>query len=134
MLPVVMAGRLGVSLAFTGSIFVLLTAGMFLAGPFYSYLMDTYKRKYICLLSFAIMLLVNAACLFVQTPVEFMLLCLIHGISFGLATTTSITLAIDLTNPGKRSASNVVFVVTSRFGMMMGVAACIAVFMYRGFD
>ena len=134
MLPVVMAGRLGVSLAFTGSIFVLLTAGMFLAGPFYSYLMDTYKRKYICLLSFAIMLLVNAACLFVQTPVEFMLLCLIHGISFGLATTTSITLAIDLTNPGKRSASNEVFGWTSRFGMMMGVAAGIAIFMYRGFD
>ncbi|WP_321331201.1 MFS transporter [uncultured Bacteroides sp.] len=133
-LPSVMANRLGVSLAFTGSMFIFLTAAMFMVGPFYSYLVDAYKRKHVCVLSILMMLLATVGFTLVTTTREFLLLCLIHGAAFGMATTSGITLAIDLINPHCRSASNVVFGWTSRLGMMTGVALGVALFMLKGFN
>jgi len=133
-LPSVMANRLGASLALTGSLFIFLTAGMFIVGPFYSYIVDAYKRKYVCVFSFAFMLLATIACMWVTTTTEFLLLCVLHGMAFGLATTSGITLAIDLTNPNCRSVSNIIFGWTSRLGMMFGIAVGIYLFMLKGFD
>nr|WP_320058509.1 MFS transporter [uncultured Bacteroides sp.] len=132
-LPSVMANRLGTSLALTGTLFIFLTAGMFVVGPFYSYLLDAYKRKYVCVLSFALMLSATVGCTLATTTTELLLLCVVHGMAFGLATTSNITLAIDLTTPNRRSVSNVLFGWTSRLGMMTGIAAGIYLFMLEGF-
>ena len=48
-LSVEMADRLGVPVAQTGVIFLFFTLGMFLIGPFHAYLVDAYKRKYVCM-------------------------------------------------------------------------------------
>ena len=40
--------RLGVPVAQTGVIFLFFTLGMFLIGPFHAYLVDAYKRTYVC--------------------------------------------------------------------------------------
>ncbi|WP_321480683.1 MFS transporter [uncultured Bacteroides sp.] len=133
-LPGVISHRLGASLALTGTLFLFLTAGMFIVGPFYSYLVDVYKRKYVYILSFALMLAATVGCILAESISEFLLLCVVHGMAFGIATSSGITLAIDLTNPNRRSVSNIFFGWTSRLGMMIGIAGGVAVFMLKGFE
>lgn len=120
-IPQVMAERLGVSVEQTGIMFVFFTLGMFLIGPFHAYLVDAFKRKNVCIFSFSIMVAATAAYAFVNNITELILLCLVQGVSFGMATTAGITVAIDITNTGLRSASNVSFSWISRMGMIAGI-------------
>lgn len=75
----------------------MLTLGMFAIGPFHAYLVDAYKRKYVCAFSFAVMIAATAGYGFVNDITQLLLLCLVQGIAFGMATTAGITLAIDIT-------------------------------------
>ena len=98
-LSVEMADRLGVPVAQTGVIFLFFTLGMFLIGPFHAYLVDAYKRKYVCMFSFATMVAATAGYAFVTNITELILLSTVQGLAFGIATTAGITLAIDITTP-----------------------------------
>lgn len=121
-IPQVMAERLGVSMGETGIMFVFFTLGMFLVGPFHAYLVDAYKRKNVCMFSFITMVAATAGYAFVSNITELLLLCLVQGVSFGMATTAGITIAIDVTNTGLRSPSNVSFSWIARMGMIVGIA------------
>ena len=116
-LSVEMADRLGVPVAQTGVIFLFFTLGMFLIGPFHAYLVDAYKRKYVCMFSFATMVAATAGYAFVTNITELILLSTVQGLAFGIATTAGITLAIDITNATLRSAGNVSFSWMARLGM-----------------
>ena len=59
-LSVEMADRLGVPAAQTGVIFLFFTLGMFLIGPFHAYLVDAYKRKYVCMFAAALMVVATS--------------------------------------------------------------------------
>lgn len=120
-LPVEMSDRLGVPVAQTGILFLFFTAGMFLAGPFHAYLVDAYKRKYVCMFAFAVMLAATAGYAFVTNLTELILLSTVQGAGFGVAATAGITLAIDITNSTLRSAGNVSFSRMSRLGMILGI-------------
>lgn len=120
-LSVEVAGRCGIPLPQAGYLFLSLVAGMFLVGPFHAYLMDAYKRKYVYMLSFAIMLLSAVGYMFVTGWKELLLLSVVQGGAFGMAATAGITLAIDLTNSSLRSAGNRAFAWMSHFGMIIGV-------------
>lgn len=120
-IPQVMAERLGVSVEQTGIMFVFFTLGMFFIGPFHAYLVDAFKRKNVCIFSFSIMVAATAGYAFVSNITELLLLCLVQGVSFGMATTAGITVAIDITNTGLRSASNVSFSWIARMGMIAGI-------------
>jgi MFS family permease len=133
-LPVVMASRLGVPVSQTGGIYILFTLAMFFIGPFHAYLVDVYKRKYICMLSFGIMVAATAGYTLVQSATHLLLLCLVQGISFGMAATAGITLAIDVTNSTFRSAGNVVFSWAARLGMIIGTALGVFLFRTHGFE
>ena len=118
-LSVEMADRLGVPVAQTGVIFLFFTLGMFLIGPFHAYLVDAYKRKYVCMFSFATMVAATAGYAFVTNITELILLSTVQGLAFGIATTAGITLAIDITNATLRSAGNVSF--SWIIGIVLGV-------------
>lgn len=133
-LPVVMAGRLGVSVSQTGLLYLFFMIGMFVVGPFHNYLVDAYKRKYVCMLSFAAMIAAIAGYAFVRDVTELQLLCLVQGGAFGLATTAGITLGIDVTNSSFRSAGNQVFSWAARLGMILGIAAGVFLFGTYGFE
>ena len=64
--PAEMADRLGAPVSQTGAMFLLLTLGMFAIGPFHAYLVDAYKRKYVCAFSFAVMIAATAGYGFVN--------------------------------------------------------------------
>lgn len=58
----------------------------------------------------------------VQNATHLLMLCIVQGLSFGMAATAGITLAIDITNSTFRSAGNVVFSWAARLGMIIGAA------------
>ena len=122
-LSVEMADRLGVPVAQTGVIFLFFTLGMFLIGPFHANLVDAYKRKYVCMFSFATMVAATAGYAFVTNITELILLSTVQGLAFGIATTAGITLAIDITNATLRSA---------RLGMIIGIV--LGVWLYQSYS
>jgi putative transport-related membrane protein len=129
-----MASRLGVPVSQTGVIFILFTLAMFFIGPFHAYLVDVYKRKYICMLSFGVMVAATAGYTLVQNATHLLMLCIVQGLSFGMAATAGITLAIDITNSTFRSAGNVVFSWAARLGMIIGAALGMYLFRTHGFE
>ncbi|WP_294474550.1 MFS transporter [uncultured Bacteroides sp.] len=132
-LPVEMAERLGVPIAQTGVIFLFFTVGMFLIGPFHAYLVDAYKRKYVCMFAFALMVAAAAGYAFVTNITELILLSTVQGLAFGIATTAGITLAIDITNSTLRSAGNVSFSWMARLGMIIGIALGVWLYQHNSF-
>ena len=120
-LPIEMSERLGLPVTETGVIFLFFTLGMFLIGPFHAYLVDAYKRKNVCLFSFALMVAATVGYAFVTNITELILLSTVQGLAFGIATTAGITLAIDITNSTLRSAGNVSFSWIARLGMILGI-------------
>ena len=120
-LSVEMADRLGVPAAQTGVIFLFFTLGMFLIGPFHAYLVDAYKRKYVCMFAAALMVVATIGYAFVTNFTELILLSTVQGLAFGIGTTAGITLAIDITHSTLRSAGNVSFSWTVRLGMLLGI-------------
>lgn len=130
-IPSVMAERLGMPVYQTGAVFILFTLAMFFVGPFHGYLVDAYKRKYVCMFSFGILLAATVGYVFVRDATQLVMLCMAQGIAFGIATTAGITLAIDITNSSFRSAGNMFFAWAARLGMIAGVAA--GVFLYQAY-
>lgn len=120
-LSVEMADRLGVPVAQTGVIFLFFTLGMFLIGPFHAYLVDAYKRKYVCMFAAVLMVVATIGYAFITNLTELILLSTVQGLVFGIGTTAGITLAIDVTNSTLRSAGNVSFSWTARLGMLLGI-------------
>lgn len=130
--PAEMAERLGVPVSQTGATFLLLTLGMFAVGPFHAYLVDAYKRKYVCAFSFLTMIAATAGYAVVNDITQLLLLCFIQGVAFGMATTAGITLAIDITGSNLRSSGNVAFSWMARMGMIIGIS--LGVWLYRWYD
>lgn len=132
-LPVEMAGRLGVPVAQIGTAFLFFTVGMFLIGPFHAYLVDAYKRKNVCMFSFALMVVATAGYGFVTNLTELFLLSTVQGVAFGIAATAGITLAIDITNSTLRSAGNVSFSWMARLGMILGIVLGVWIYQHYAF-
>ncbi len=78
-LSVEMADRLGVPAAQTGVIFLFFTLGMFLIGPFHAYLVDAYKRKYVCMFAAVLMVVATIGYAFVTNLTELILLGTVQG-------------------------------------------------------
>jgi MFS family permease len=131
-LSIEMGDRLGVPVAQTGVAFLFFTLGMFLIGPFHAYLVDAYKRKTVCVFSFALMVAATVGYAFVTNITELILLSTVQGLAFGIATTAGITLAIDVTNSTLRSAGNVGFSWIARLGMILGII--LGVWLYQSYS
>lgn len=136
LLPVLsleMSTRLGVPVAHTGVIFLFFALGMFLIGPFHAYLVDAYKRKFVCIFSFATMIAVTVGYAFVTNMTELILLSTVQGVAFGMVTTAGITVAIDITNTALRSPGNLNFAWMARLGMIAGIALGTWLYQVYGF-
>ena len=133
-LPVMMASRLGVPVSQTGVIFILFTLAMFLSArsmPIWS--MFTSGNIYVCF-RLGLMVAATAGYTLVQNATHLLMLCIVQGLSFGMAATAGITLAIDITNSTFRSSGNVVFSWAARLGMIIGAALGVYLFRTHGFE
>lgn len=131
-LPMYLVERFDTTLAVAGGVSALFAVAIFFFGPFYSYLIDTFKRKNVCILSY----LAIIAILFGYTVVGSLLwvavLRMIQGALFGVATTMGSTLAIDITNTSRRSEANVCFSWAARLGMVLGAMSGLLLYRYAG--
>lgn len=107
---------------------------MFLIGPFHAYLVDAYKRKYVCMFAAALMVVATIGYAFVTNLTELILLSTVQGLAFGIGTTAGITLAIDITNSTLRSAGNVSFSWTARLGMLFGIILGVWLYQSQSFQ
>ena len=133
-LPVVMAEKLNLSIAITGTMFLVMVFGMILIGPFYSYLMDAYRRKSLCIFAFVIVFIATMGYTLVHRPLELLLLCLAQGFAFGIANSSIITLGIDVNISDNRSKGNVLLGWFTRLGMISGVGLGSAVYLNFDFE
>ena len=116
LLPFVMGEQLGVSVGQAGSMFLVFVVAMFAVGPFHAYLVDAYKRKYVCMFAAVLMVVATIGYAFVTNLTELILLGTVQGLAFGIGTTAGITLAIDITNSTLRSAGKRQFLLDGTYG------------------
>ncbi len=133
LLPFVMGQQLGISIGQVGSMFLAFAAAMFVVGPFHAHLVDEYKRKHVLLYSLLVMLAATLGYAFVDSYMHLLLLAVVQGACFGLATTAGITVAIDITTSARRSAGNMVYAWAARLGMLVGVVLGVWLYKVYGF-
>ena len=134
LLPFVMGEQLGVSVGQAGSMFLVFVVAMFAVGPFHAYLVDAYKRKYVCMFAAVLMVVATIGYAFVTNLTELILLGTVQGLAFGIGTTAGITLAIDITNSTLRSAGNVSFSWMARMGMIAGIILGVWLYQSQSFQ
>lgn len=108
--------------------------GMFLPGVFNSYLIDTFRRKNVCIIA---MLLFAASCALyprVMSLWQMALLRLVQGGLFGIIImTTGSTMVIDVTASHRRTDANVFFSWSGRLGMAAGLVVGTSLYPYWSF-
>lgn len=128
-LPTEMAERLSLDHFQMGGIFLHFILGAFIIGPFYAYIIDAYNRKSVYVFATLLTALGSIGYAIVDNYNTLMLLCTLQGAAFGVATSTGITLAIDLTNTALRNSGNRGFTWIARLGMIIGLSA--GLFLFR---
>lgn len=121
-LPVVLASGLNLSIPSISFSYILMTVGMIIGGPFYAYLVDVFKRKYVNIVSWIVLVIITFIYPIIDTTNELIMLVLLHGLFFGIANMASVTLGIDLTISQNRNKSNIIYGWISRLGMITGIA------------
>jgi MFS family permease len=133
LLPV-MTGRLGLYPHLGGVVCLLLIGAMLVMGPFYSYLLDTYRRKYMYMFVLVVMASIAFSYGIVNNEAELWMLCLAQGMAFGAGAMGIVTLGIDLTVSTKRSVSCAAFSWWARFGMLGGVVLGTVLYLQYNFE
>ena len=101
---------------------------MFLPGPCNSYIIDTFKRKSVCVITLALLAGVSLLYPYVATVGLVALLRMVQGALFSVVTmTTGSTLVIDVTASRRRTDANVAFTWFGRFGMAFGIGALLLI-------
>jgi predicted MFS family arabinose efflux permease len=133
-LPPIMIERLELYPVSGGVICLLLTGAMLVLGPFYSYWIDTCKRKYMYMLSLTVMISILFCYTIINNEAELWMLCLAQGMAYGVGTLGIFTLSIDLTVSAQRSASNMIFSWLARLGMITGIALGTVLYLQYNFE
>lgn len=121
-IPLYITEQMGVPQTKTGIVLASYAIAILLIRPFSGYLVDLYSRKKILLLSFACYVLIFFGYFWATTIMIFVLVRFMHGITWGLSTVSSSTLAIDLV-PTERRAEGIGY-----YGTFMNVAMAIGPF------
>lgn len=127
----------GFTLKQTGLAMGIFAIGMFLPGPFCSYLVQRYRRNWVCML--AISAMTAAFCLmFYEEAASYgslLALRLLLGASFGLSQMVlSSTLIIDASESSQRTEANYSAAWFGRFALSLGPLAGLVVYGMRGFE
>ena len=131
-LPMYIVDKFGTSLSVAGLILSLFAVSLVLVGPFYSYLIDAYKRKNVCMLSFLLVIAILCGYTLVGSLLWMVVLRMVQGGLFGITTSMSSTLAIDITTSMRRSEGNTCFGWAARLGMVVGPMIGLLLFRYEG--
>lgn len=121
-IPLYITEHLGVPQTKTGIVLASYAIAILMIRPFSGYLVDLYSRKKILLISFICYVAIFFGYFYAVTIFVFVIVRFFHGITWGLSTVSSSTLAIDLV-PSERRAEGIGY-----FGTFMNVAMAIGPF------
>lgn len=122
------------SYAEAGAVVAAFGLGLFVSGPFNSYLIDTFKRKSVCIVAMLLFISSNLLYLYLSAVWQIVLVRFIQGGLFSVITmTTGSTLVIDITASHRRTDANIAFAWVGRLGMVAGVALGIYIYPYWSF-
>ena len=101
--------------------FLLFVSGMIGVGPLHAFLGDVFKRKNVLMLSTLATALCFGGWLMVTESWQVMLLMLLAGVFFGIATTAGITIGIDITLSNRRGMGNRMYAFSGAVGLLIGL-------------
>lgn len=121
-IPLYITEQLGVPQTKTGIVLASYAIAILMIRPFSGYIVDLYSRKKILLISFICYVTIFFGYFYATTILIFVIVRFLHGVTWGLSTVSSSTLAIDLV-PTERRAEGIGF-----YGTFMNVAMAIGPF------
>lgn len=121
-IPIYITEQMGVAQSKTGIVLASYAIALMFVRPFSGYLVDIFSRKKILLISFTCYVLIFFGYFYATTILIFIIIRFMHGITWGLSTVSSSTLAIDLT-PSQRRSEGIGY-----YGTFMNVAMAIGPF------
>jgi len=133
-IPLYITEQLGVAQTKTGIVLASYAIAILIIRPFSGYMVDLYSRKKILLISFACYVCIFLGYFRATTVLIFVIVRFLHGITWGLSTVSSSTLAIDLV-PSERRAEGIGYYGTF-MNVAMAIGPFIAIHIYQtsGFD
>ena len=121
-IPLYITEQMGVAQSKTGVVLASYAIALMFVRPFSGYIVDIYSRKKILLISFSCYVLIFFGYFWATTVLLFVIVRFLHGITWGLSTVSSSTLAIDVV-PSERRAEGIGY-----YGTFMNVAMAIGPF------
>ena len=121
-IPLYITEQMGVAQSKTGIVLASYAIALMFVRPFSGYIVDIYSRKKILLVAFTCYVLIFFGYFYATTVLLFVLVRFMHGITWGLSTVSSSTLAIDVV-PSERRAEGIGY-----YGTFMNVAMAIGPF------
>ncbi len=121
-IPLYITEQMGVAQSKTGVVLASYAIALMVVRPFSGFIVDLYPRKKILLAAFSCYVLIFFGYFWATTVLLFVLVRFIHGITWGLSTVSSSTLAIDVV-PSERRAEGIGY-----YGTFMNVAMAIGPF------
>jgi len=121
-IPLYITEQMGIAQSKTGIVLASYAIALMFVRPFSGYMVDLYSRKKILFISFSCYVLIFFGYFWASTVLIFVIVRFLHGITWGLSTVSSSTLAIDVV-PSERRAEGIGY-----YGTFMNVAMAIGPF------
>jgi len=131
-IPLYITEQLGVPQTKTGIVLASYAIAILLIRPFSGYIVDNHSRKKIMLFSFICYVAIFFGYFFAATILIFVIVRFLHGITWGLGTVSSSTLAIDLV-PSERRAEGIGYYGTFT-NVAMAIGPFIAIHLYHTYS
>lgn len=119
-LPFYLVESYKISTGSAGAILACYTIAALMIRPFSGYLLDTFQRKPLYLLSFGIFTLIFGGYVICGTVALFIMLRTIHGLSFGTVTVAGNTIVIDIMPSSRRGEGLGYYGLANNIAMSLG--------------
>ncbi len=134
LLPFVMSGRFDVPVGEAWWGYASFAVGCVAAALFNAWLCDTYKRKYVFMLSSVALAVCCAAMVVSDSSVLLCVLMAAAGACYATASASGITVSIDITESSRRSAANRAYSLSACVGLLVGTGLGTGFFRLWGFE
>ncbi|WP_108823146.1 MFS transporter [Dysgonomonas sp. Marseille-P4361] len=133
-IPLYVTEQMGIPQSRTGIVLASYAIALMFVRPFSGYMVDIFSRKKILLIAFTCYVLTFFGYFWATTVMLFVFVRFLHGITWGLSTVSSSTLAIDVV-PSERRAEGIGYYGTfMNVAMAIGPFFAIHIYNHYGFD
>src|ERR1035437_2761797 len=133
-LPIYISTELHSSKSIVGLVLASYIVASMLVRPFVGFGLDKYGRKTILIVSLLLYALVFNGYLIAWTVAVMIFVRFIHGLTWGLTTTSNSTVAVDIIPPGKRGQGIGYFGISTTLGMALGPVIGSFIFQQGGYS